>query len=175
MKTPQMTDERGLIGKSLILLLVLFLAGGGALAFLLTRDSDEEPGPSPEMSESPVAEMSPVDEAEWGTEYIKVDREMGSGDSERAVLQVYFVNGELERFPLAQQANRCVRSYLKVGFDAVSCYAFPTLEALEFAGVDEESGGMEHLCWTAFASRSAEGEKTIQVEEGQYEGQGCPA
>lgn len=174
MKTQHMT-ERGLIGKSVILLLVLFLAAGGALAYLLTRNSGEDPGASPEASDSPVVERSPIAEAGWGTEYIKLDRETGSGDSKRAILQVYFVNDEFVRFPLAQQANKCVRSYLKEGYDSVSCYAFPTLEALEFAGVDEESGGMEKLCWTAFASRSAAGDKTIQVEEGQYRGQGCPA
>lgn len=167
--------ERGLIGKSVILLLVLFLAAGGALAYLLTQNSDGDSGSDPDASGSPSVERSPVAEAEWGTEYIKVDRETGSGDSKRAILQVYFVNSELERFFLAQQANKCVRTYLKEGYDSVSCYAFPTLEALEFAGVDEESGGMEKLCWTAFASRSAAGEKTIQVEEGQYRGQGCPA
>lgn len=167
--------ERGLIGKSVILLLVLFLGAGGALAYLLTQDSEDDGGPTPEASDTPAVERSPVAEADWGTEYIKIDRQTGSGDSKRSILQVYFVNDELVSFPLAQQANRCVRTYLKEGYDSVSCYAFPTLEALEFAGVDEESGGMEKLCWTAFASRSAEGDKTIQVEDGQYEGQGCPA
>lgn len=161
--------------KAIVLLVVVALAAGAGW-FVVFRDDagdDARETDAPRISSNSGLEEEEFVEEKWGTEVVRIERVSEVQGEERSYVQIYFTS-DLEGFAIAQKADQCARSYLKE-FDSASCYGFPNVEAVEYAGVDPETGEMEHICWLGFASRAAGGEKVIRVDNGQFEAEGCPA
>lgn len=159
----------------MVVLVAAALAAVGVWYFILRDVTEDGKTSSGDPQASPSAKLDESDfvEEKWGTEVVRLEREVEVQGELRAYIQIYFTS-DLEGFAIAQKADQCTKSYLKE-FDSASCYAFPSVEAIEYAGVDAETGEMEHICWLGFASRAKGGEKVIRVDNGQFEAEGCPA
>ena len=190
--------RRGLI---VILALVWLLAAGGTVAWYGLNKSDDEPdevatsaSPSGDSSLSPTATPSPSpsgglfeepEEFAWGDVYFQYRAETGGNK----FVNTYFLvdkakTSEKSELKTYKAAKRCVREFLsdeefvdkfltQPEF-GVSCYGFDSLKALEYANPSPVTGGMDHLCWRAFFSKSQISPGTGTSSGFQYEEEGCP-
>lgn len=154
-------------------LIIVLVIVSTVAAFLLLRDGGgggKDPAPSETLKDG---RLEGAREMPWGAEVQRVRQTLGKGKKARKALQIYFVGDGSTKAALRDGAERCSLFYLE-RFDSVTCYAFDSVDALEFAGIDPKTGGMENVCWRAYASIAGSSADTTGIEDGQYADEGCP-
>lgn len=161
---PHLT-KRGWIVTAIVAVVIL----GGGTWFLLSALDDSETTVTPEV-EGTGGFVDPPEEEEWGEAHFRFTIEVEGGEH----LNEYFI-AEGTEGELLTQATDCVDAHLQEDYYGVSCYAFDSEDALEFAEPDVETGAMENLCWRAYYSDSEKAEEGTGAKAGaQYEEEGCP-
>lgn len=191
MRSTVVRNERGGLtrrGVGLLLILALLLAAGGTGAWLLLQESEDDdgsgdvvatpvPSASAETSPSPSPPGGFLDEPEeyaWGEIHFRYTA-IRSG---KRFANAYFL-AEGAEAQIQAAAEDCVEEFLtgesfRLRYFSASCYGFDSLEALEYADPNPNTGGMANLCWRAFYSKSKESEGSFDTSGSQYEEEGCP-
>jgi hypothetical protein len=149
-------------------IVVLLVLGAGVWFLMTSLDDSDTTTAAPEV-EGTGGFVDPPKEESWGEAHFRFTVETEDGDH----LNEYFV-AEGTEGELLTAATDCVEANADLYY-GVSCYAFDSEEALEFAEPDPETGAMANLCWRAFYSDSDKADEGTGAKAGaQYEEEGCP-
>ncbi len=141
-----------------------------------TTPPASQPSPTPSPSPTPTPEPTPTSTPEPavtfdpGTVQVYVTSETGFGRR----IEVHFTDLRPNADYLAL-ARSCADHQLEAGYGSVYCFAFAAAADFEHAQVNETSGGMTRLCWSARWGVPFDGEGSGQRQSDEvYDLSGCP-